>query len=114
LEDQGEKSGEVDQAESAKKKPAGEKAIAVAAVGVEEPAEDGGDATVHDGIPIYRVKRKSGRRAEGANLTQRRRERRGTQRRLKGRVDLECSGIYFCGGYVANLARDERHGISAD
>jgi hypothetical protein len=82
LEDQGEKGGEVDQAESAKEKPAWEKAIAVAVVGVEEPAEDGGEATVHDGIPIYRVKRKSGRRAEGANLTQR---RRGAQRRLRPR-----------------------------
>src|SRR6266481_3955426 len=53
------KSREVDHAESAEEEPAREEAVARAALGIEEPAEDGSGAKVHGAIPIYRVRRQA-------------------------------------------------------
>jgi len=59
LEEQREESREVDHAEGAEEEPAWEKAVARAALGIEEPAEDGSGAKVHGAIPIYRVRRQA-------------------------------------------------------
>src|SRR6266851_6321052 len=59
LEEEGDKSREVNHAEGAEEEPAREKAVARAALGIEEPAEDGSGTKVHDAVPIYRVRRQA-------------------------------------------------------